>query len=1018
MKSLMTFGFFFTFLLLRGIIPFEQAELAQKVYEYEHPSYPLADSLFANSQYDRAIEVLDSVASLQMQSEDNEGYLNTLNKLAFFQRRLSRWEESEGTLMKVLTDVKESFGAQHPIAATAYYYLGGLYDRTGRGEFALAYLDSALTIRLDYFGEKSTEVANVFIGIGDTYRFNFSDYENASKNYIKALAIQEASLDPQDLQIGTNYYNIASILRLEGEYDEALIYARQAFNNFIQSPNANSSLKANTYMLIGNILFGQENFSEAIQEYQNAINIGLEDPLVSNNLGSFYNSMGAAYQSMDSTSSAKIYYYRALDALEKRYGKDSNRLSYAMDNLGLIYTQQNMTDSALYYFDRSLALRMPNAGQFKTEIAQVLRFKANVYMLNEHYEKSLAQIQEAIDFLTEKEQSDPYTVTPRNQLIDDIELVKAILIKGISLNNIGEEKTNDEERRRILFISLSELSNADQVLTSLRQSSDRDGTKLMLSDSFKGLYEEALNASYILYQVSNQKEYLDSAYKFISKSKGLSLLETLSGAQAIVTLDLPRDLLEKENKLKSDIAALSLRIARGRASNLPDSVIQKLNEELLGLVREQEAFKEMVSLNYPNYYELKYRYDYPTVQEVQDWVKSKSTVFVEYFYGVNNIYAVGLDGEGISIHVQERDSLIDQHLIDYSSSIVNGYNFSSQKEDFERFTNSAYALYNSLLLPVMDQLASSERRGLMIIPDGYLAAIPFDALLTEAIANKTQVDYRSLPYLHKSKIVSYHFNSSLGMNSDKNNKDRKARNMLAFSYSDEDVANMTAQEILSTNQISGSAEEIEKINSMVSNVKIYTGKDASESNFQLRAPEFDVIHLAIHGEADMDNALESKLIFPSGGDGQDGILHPYELYKLNLNAELVVLSACESGLGKLYNGEGIFSMARAFAFSGAPSIVMSLWKINDRTTSVLMESFYRELTQESPIDLALHTTKDLFLQSADELTAHPSNWAALVPIGNMSGFVWKSGFVFRWWMGLIAAGMFLSALALFLLFKR
>lgn len=992
-------------------------EIDQKTYDYQHPFYPIADSLFANSQYDQALNGLDSLAQAQKEVDDEEAYLNTLNKLAFFQRRLSRWEDSEATLKVVLSEVKKSFGSGHPIAATAYFYLGGLYDRTGQGEFALAYLDSALNSRLEFFGENSTEVANVYIGLGDTYRFNFSDYENASKNYIKALAIQEEALNPEDLQLGTNYYNIASILRLEGEYDEAMIYARQAFNNYIQSPTASSNLKANTYMLIGNIYFGKEDFPAAVKEYESAISIALDDPLVSNNLGNFYNSMGAAYQSMDSTTEAKRYYFRALDALEKRYGQESFRLSYTMDNLGLIYSQQNIADSALYYFDKSLALRLPNASQFKSEIAQVLRFKANLFVLTEQYEKSLGQIQEAIDFITEKEKSDPYVATLKNHLVNDIELVKALLIKGVSLKNISEERQDENERKELLFISLTELSNADQVLTALRQSSDRDGTKLMLSDSFKGLYEEALNASYVLYASTNNKAYLDSAYKFISKSKGLALLETLSGAQAVVTLDLPRDLLDKENKLKSDIAALSLRISKGRSANLPDSVIQRLNGDLLNLIRDQEAFKETVANDYPNYYELKYRYDYPSIKEVQDWVRKKSSGFVEYFYGINNIYAIGLDGEQISIHVQERDSLIDQQLIDYSSSIVNGFNFSTQKEDFARFIRSSFGLFNALLAPVMSQIELEKGQGLMIVPDGYLAAIPFDALLTESVEEKDQVDYRSLPYLHKSQIVSYHFNSSLGINSDKNNRPRRAKNMLAFSYSDEDVASMSAKELLSTNQISGSAEEIEKINALVPNVKVFTGKDASETNFQRMAPDFDVLHLAIHGEADMVNALESRLIFPLGGEEQDGVLHPYELYKLNLAAELVVLSACESGLGKLYNGEGIFSMARAFAFAGAPSIVMSLWKINDRTTSVLMESFYQELTEESPIDMALHKTKDLFLQSADELTAHPSNWAALVPIGNMSGFEWKSAPVFKWWM-VFPAGAFLALLLVLFLRRK
>lgn len=143
-------------------------------------------------------------------------------------------------------------------------------------------------------------------------------------------------------------------------------------------------------------------------------------------------------------------------------------------------------------------------------------------------------------------------------------------------------------------------------------------------------------------------------------------------------------------------------------------------------------------------------------------------------------------------------------------------------------------------------------------------------------------------------------------------------------------------------------------------------------------------HLAIHGVADTVNALQSRLIFRAGGDSlEDGQLYAHELYDLNLEQlDLAVLSACESGIGKNQAGEGVMSMARGFAYAGCPSIVISLWKLDDRTAAKVMRSFYAHLSENEPIDDALTNAKSDYLSSANEFKSHPSYWAAFLAVGD------------------------------------
>jgi CHAT domain-containing protein len=151
------------------------------------------------------------------------------------------------------------------------------------------------------------------------------------------------------------------------------------------------------------------------------------------------------------------------------------------------------------------------------------------------------------------------------------------------------------------------------------------------------------------------------------------------------------------------------------------------------------------------------------------------------------------------------------------------------------------------------------------------------------------------------------------------------------------------------------------------------------------ANQYRVIHLATHSIVDDENPSFSRLIFSAGSDStEDGHLHSYELYNLHLNADLVTLSACNTGFGKIQEGEGIMSLARGFAYAGCPNIVMSLWPASDKATAHLMEMFYQGLAAGLSKDAALRKAKLQYLNEADALSANPYFWSSFVFMGEPS----------------------------------
>jgi len=289
-----------------------------------------------------------------------------------------------------------------------------------------------------------------------------------------------------------------------------------------------------------------------------------------------------------------------------------------------------------------------------------------------------------------------------------------------------------------------------------------------------------------------------------------------------------------------------------------------------------------------------------------------------------------------------------------------------------------------LLLPLLENHSNGSgnlSESITIIPDGLLSYLPFEVLI-QSLPDSDECTFKNLDYLIKDYEISYSFSLNFLAFLKQKRKNNKIKNVLAFAYYMDDSNGVNkAHRISGEISLAGTKKELDAISLYFPGTFLY-GKDASESNFKRLCSEFDAIHLAVHGTYDSLYNYNTYLLFNASADSlEDGNLYNYDLFPLKLNTHLAVLSACQTGLGKNNPGEGLLSMGWGFAYAGCKSLVLSLWKANDRSTTILMKDFYRQLSSTNNINYSLTKAKRSYLYNADEYTAHPRYWAAFVNYG-------------------------------------
>ena len=400
--------------------------------------------------------------------------------------------------------------------------------------------------------------------------------------------------------------------------------------------------------------------------------------------------------------------------------------------------------------------------------------------------------------------------------------------------------------------------------------------------------------------------------------------------------------------------------------------------------------------------------------------------FLSYYVGDSLVFAFLVNQESKQLIRLQKDSLLVPNIQNFRD-LINAWPREKylSKKDPERlsterqFAQLGHTLFKNLLAPIFPTCKFPKR--LLIIPHGELYYVPFDALLTDSVGHLGS--YTQYPFLFKTTSLSYNYSATLWREMHRPKAKKKLKPLLAMALSFPEGPKMSLDRAASVRdtlpQIPYSQVELEGLNERFEG-QFYSDSTATQKHFWAQAPNYQVIHLSTHAWLNEENSDFSFVaLAPEKAGTNHHKLYVKELYNLQLDADLVVLSACETGLGKLYQGEGMLSVARGFSYAGARSIVNTLWSVNDQATSHLILSFYDHLKDRKPKDLSLQMARQEYLSEVlDEAYAHPYYWAAAIPIGNMEPVSFSNHTRNRYLLLIGICALFLTSLIFFYFWNR
>jgi CHAT domain-containing protein len=857
----------------------------------------------------------------------------------------------------LFASIQTGFSQTQDSLATAarYYKAGKEAGRQYKLDTAILFLEKArlLYARIEPGGKNEADACHA---LGDIYKYDLYNFDEAEKNYERALYILAKTPSSDIRNLTRLYYNLATTNRSQRDYETAVTWCLKAVDGCLKLDD--SAFLERAYSIMGNIYRDMHLYDSAVVYYRKgvAVNNVINKGKHNETLAGFYNGWGDTnYRQGDLDEAAKKL-SNAVAIYEKIGVSDRSIQLYTVRLLAEVYIEQNELDKAYSHLQKADELRKKLNIERGGPASALYKTFGDYYVHKKNSEKAYTYYQESLQATTTEDlekNSEPVNLT---QVEFKAFAYDAVIAKAKLL------MTHDSLNVRHLAISC--YATAEKLMMLGRIELETEDAKWNYIDAHYDLYENALSA---LHQStdSHDQDFDDNRLHFIEVSKSKSLADALNEAELKKVIGKEDTLLSRLQKLRQQSLQIQHRVAiRNEA---PD------RDSLISNAKEIAAVEAVILARYPSYLETKYENSPVKLNALRARTKLLDAAFVDYFWGVDNIYAMVITGDTTGFYRLGSPAEVESSITD----LVSRLNLSANQyspEDVRAFADISNRIYNTLVKPFSELLSGKKR--LVIVPDGPLMQVPFEILVTTTESNP---GYNRLAYLLNDHIISYSFSGSYFAN------ERKApsRNpsLLAFGFTGRsDVRSGNGQEA-SRADIAGAETELLTLSGKFPEGTFLYGAGVTEKNFKSEAGNYDLLHLAVHGNGDTGQDYSATLYFKDAEGPEDGRLYWYELYGMNLRASLAVLSSCESGIGKTYRGEGMLSMANAFTFAGCSNIVMGLWKVDDQVSVKLMDTFYSELLEGMAIDEALALAKRTYLASADQVSANPKLWGSLVAYG-------------------------------------
>lgn len=799
-------------------------------------------------------------------------------------------------------------------------------------------------------------------------RMRLGDREGASRSYYNqglfyqakhsAEGVQQSFEAILDLGYGkdnpmfvSSSYRLSQGERERGDYERALHYLDIAFQPL------------------------QE---EAEKTQRDSTNLGL----LHHAYGTIYNQMGDSLLSVQAREhlQAEIHLYQAL-------GLD-NRLAAAHFELGSAYENLHQYDSSIYFFEKAKlayarleddemvnnaqnnlsiplrklgryveALRLLQAGLRKHQVAfglgahpaqaRLYDNMGEVYLAKGEVEKALWHFQQAIANVVPFAAEDVLTSNPSRQDVEDLADKEDLLTYLRDKARAWQVYYQQEPAKEHLQQALATLSLADYVVDLMRSEHLDAESKLFWRKQVHQIYEEGLS---ICYALGDSRQ----AYYFLEKSKAVLLLDALMEMDTRKWID--PHLAEREVALHEQL--ITWRQALPTTSQDAD-----IRRNILNAQNQLQVIRDSIREQYPEYFGLRYKTAQIAAEDFLSQLEANTSA-VQFFWGESYVYILPITKERAELfRVETR--LIKPLLFQYLAYFDHAAAILAQPLAYQE---SAYELYRLLLAPVLSTVPSQK---LILMPDGLLHNLPFEALITQI---HTDAGLGNWSYLQKKYQLSYAYSATIlskQMRPKADEKQKGERILGMAPFAEEGNENWGA--------LAYSGAEVAGLPALHLAGAFRVGETNNYEYFLQHASDFGVLHLSTHAAV---NAKEGEPFI----DFRDARLYLRDLYRLQLPVNLVVLSACQTNLGELKRGEGVMSLNRGFTYAGAKSLISSLWSVNDRATTQVFAEFYRQLKAGLSKAEALHAAKQAYLANGDlpEEEKSPYYWAGFIHYGDDS----------------------------------
>ncbi len=924
--------------------------------------------------------------------------------------QLRRMKESRDQLDEVLAFFKMDSIAYATKLAHVYYYLGLWSKVSDQLSEASAYYERAIEIWEQSESEKYYDLGRCFNNLATVYS-DKGDYSKARLYYLKALEIkQKHGMDSLSLAITYNnlgkfYTDFGNILKAEDAFQKsisllspddprhrerlpeflnnygAMLFDREEYekaeDNFKRSATILKKYQmegdrllvsdlslAGIYMITKNLkqadeLLGQsyplvsgegtskrnqalwhlrkanlhtirQEIVDAEEEYRKALDIAGDGNTLL--IAEIYEELGQLHLQKKDWHEALNDSYRSGQIIALNLSENSPKLCLTYNMIGEVYHQMNKYDSALYFLNKAVDQNVTNKpAEHVTDLQAVAPFEliSSYYLLSRVY----------------------FELFKRTSNLNDLEKSEEFIMLGVRAIDI---------RRKSLAMANDQLSFDDRVAL---------------------VFEGAMDIFEEMSKQKNGKVELDKVFYVSELEKSQSLGQALRESNLKSFSNVSAVLRKEEESLRNQIQTLDLQTLRELRAG-PDAnteLIREYQDDLKSATGHYQQLQDSIRQNLPGYYQLKYNKTLVTVADIQrDILKDKPhTGIIQFSTGDSAIYVQVITGGQQQFYKVEDAPEVKSRVIAIRNQIKSGLTT-------ELYENAAW-LYDKLLSKALVLPSGSPTlHQLVIVPDQILCYLPFEVLVTDLAKRKYLMNTYDISYAYSSTLLWQKFmdtgkvkthQSFIGL----------APEFEGGESSRQDDSRTGMIDRFQFQPLTGNRTEVDQIGAGMEKNKIESsvlkGQEATEASFRkLNLKQFDYVHFATHGFVDMDNPQFSGVAFSQNRSSAsfDDILFTNEVYEMQFDAQLVCLSSCDSGIGKIYRGEGMIGLAQSFLFAGARNLAVSLWKVDDTATRDLMIQFYGGIKNKS-LSAALTSAKRKMAASAK--FNHPYYWSSFILIG-------------------------------------